>query len=226
MNLRPDKKPVAREVADVNVLIDLPAKAELTGPQTIGRGYRSYDRYEVTLPGSAIVAKVERDVLLSGLVVGIVPVDIVRGEVVLIRQFRLSGHIALDKGAMIEVPAGRVAPTESVHDAALRECHEEIGARPRQLLSLFEIMPAPALSDERMVLYAALIDAAEVKIRAGCSEEQEDIEPIRISFDAAAEMLARGGIHNGTAIIALQWLIINREKLPDIFGSGQESSGI
>jgi hypothetical protein len=87
-------------------------------------------------------------------------------------------------------------------------------------------MPAPALSDERMVLYAALIDAAEVSIRAGCSEEQEDTEPIRISFDAAAEMLAHGGIHNGTVIIALQWLILSREKLPDIFGPSRKSSEI
>jgi ADP-ribose pyrophosphatase len=210
----------------MEVVIDLPAKAQLSKPKTIGRGYRDYERYQVTLPGSSTAEKVERDVLLSGLVVGIVPIDVVRGEVVLIRQFRLSGHIALDKGAMIEIPAGRVAPTESVFDAALRECHEEIGAMPTRLIPLFEIMPAPALSDERMVLCAALIDAAEVGIRAGCSEEQEDTEPIRISFDAAAEMLARGGIHNGTAIIALQWLILNREKLPDIFGPGRESSGI
>jgi ADP-ribose pyrophosphatase len=226
MNVRSDERLVSREVADMNVLIDLPAKAQLSKQKTIGRGYRDYERYEVTLPGSAIAAKVERDVLLSGLVVGIVPIDVVRGEVVLIRQFRLSGHLALDKGAMIEVPAGRVAPTESVYDAALRECHEEIGARPTQLIPLFEIMPAPALSDERMVLYAALIDAAEVSMRAGCSEEQEDTEPIRISFDAAAEMLAHGGIHNGTVIIALQWLILSREKLPDIFGPSRKSSEI
>jgi ADP-ribose pyrophosphatase len=210
-------KPARRNLAAMNVLVDLPAKAQLSRPLTIGRGYRSYERYEVTLPGNAITAKIERDVLLSGLVVGIVPVDVVRGEVVLIRQFRLSGHLALDKGAMIEVPAGRVAATESAYDAALRECQEEIGARPQQLHSLFEIMPAPALSDETMVLYVALIDAADVKVRAGCSEEQEDIEPIRISFDAAAEMLGRGGFHNGTAIIALQWLMLNREKLRDLF---------
>jgi len=161
----------------MNVLVDLPAKAQLSKPLTIGRGYRNFERYEVTLPGSAITAKVERDVLLSGLVVGIVPIDVVKGEVVLIRQFRLSGHIALDKGAMIEVPAGRVSPTESAYDAALRECHEEIGARPQQLRSLFEIMPAPALTDERMVLYAALIDAAEVKIRAEIGEITKDIAP-------------------------------------------------
>jgi ADP-ribose pyrophosphatase len=71
-----------------------------------------------------------------------------------------------------------------------------------------------------------LIDAAEVGIRAGCSEEREDTEPIRVSFDAAAEMLTRGGFHNATAIIALQWLMLNREKLPDMFGAKQENSGI
>jgi ADP-ribose pyrophosphatase len=224
MKIRSEEKPEPRKVDTMNALVDLPAKARLSEPLMIGRGYRNYQRYDITLSGSTITANIERDVLISGLTVGIVPVDVARSEVVLIRQFRLSGHIALDKGAMIEVPAGRVAPTESACDAALRECYEETGARPKRLLSLFEIMPAPALSDERMVLYAALIDAADVKMRAGCLEEQEDIEPIRISFDIAAEMLSRGGFHNGTAIIALQWLMLNREKLPYLFGPGRKSS--
>jgi ADP-ribose pyrophosphatase len=214
------------ESGQAATLVDLPAQAQLSEPLNIGRGYRDYQRYDIRLFGSTIAEKIERDVLMSGLTVGIVPVDLVRGEVVLIRQFRLSGHIALDRGAMIEVPAGRVEPMENAYEAALRECHEEIGAKPQQLLPLFEIMPAPALSDERTVLYAALIDAAEVGIRAGCSEEREDTEPIRVSFDAAAEMLTRGGFHNATAIIALQWLMLNREKLPDMFGAKQENSGI
>jgi len=213
MNARSDENP-----DQAASLVDLPAQAQLSEPLNIGRGYRDYQRYDIRLSGSRIAGKIERDVLMSGLTVGIVPVDLVRGEVVLIRQFRLSGHIALDKGAMIEVPAGRVAAAETPHDAALRECQEETGAIPRRLRSLFEIMPAPAFSDERMVLYTALIDAAEVKMHAGCSDEQEDTAPIRISFDVAAEMLANGGVHNATAIIALQWLIINRERLPEILG--------
>jgi ADP-ribose pyrophosphatase len=200
----------AQKAGIMDILMDLPAEAQLSKPQTIGRGYRKYERYEVLLSGSAIVAKVERDVLRSGLVVGILPIDMARSEVVLIRQFRLASHIALGKGAMIEVPAGRVAATETAHRAALRECEEETGARPQQLRALFEIMPAPALSDEKMVLYAALIDAAKVRARAGCTDEQEEIEPIRISFDAAALMLDRGGFRNSTAIIALQWLTLNR----------------
>ncbi|MDB5604066.1 MAG: putative MutT/ADP-ribose pyrophosphatase [Bradyrhizobium sp.] len=209
----------------MSMLTDLPVEVRISKTQIIGQGYRSYEKYEISLSGSAAMTRVERDVLRSGLVVGILPVDIVRDEVVLIRQFRLGSHIAFGRGAMIEVPAGRVAPQESAHDAACRECHEEIGARPKQLHAVFEIMPAPALSDESMVLYAALIDAAEVKTRAGCVEEQEDIEPMRVSFDAAAAMLARGGFHNSTAIIALQWLALNREKLPDIFGQGPGRAG-
>jgi len=31
---------------------------------------------------------------------------------------------------------------------------------------------------------------------------------------------------NGMPIIALRWLILNREKLPDIFGPNRKSSGI
>jgi ADP-ribose pyrophosphatase len=118
---------------------------------------------------------------------------------------------------MIEIPAGRVGPQETAHQAAARECYEEIGVYPLVLRPLFEVMPAPALSDECMMLYVALIDATDAKAHAGCKEEQEYIEPIRVSIDAAIGTLLRGGIHNGTAIIALQWLTINRDALGTIF---------
>jgi hypothetical protein len=79
-------------------------------------------------------------------------------------------------------------------------------------------MPAPALSDECMMLYVALIDAADAKANVCCKEEQEYIEPIGFRLTVAAiGTLLRGGIHNGTAIIALQWLTINHDTLATIF---------
>jgi ADP-ribose pyrophosphatase len=198
-------------------LVDLPVEARISAPQTIGRGYRSYEKYEISLPGKFGTSGIERDVLRSGVVVGILPIDISRNEVVLIRQFRLGSHFALGKGAMIEIPAGRAGPQETADQAARRECHEEVGVSPIKLCPLFQIMPAPALSDECMMLYAVLIDAAQVKARAGCAEEQEDIEPIRVSIDAALQTLRSGAFHNSTVIIALQWLALNRETLPTLF---------
>jgi ADP-ribose pyrophosphatase len=198
-------------------LVDLPAAAQVSAPRTIGRGYRSYDRHEIALADGSFTSHIDRDVLRSGSVVGILPIDLDTAEVVLIRQFRLGGHIALGKGDMIELPAGRVGLDETTEQAARRECYEEIGVLPRWLHPLFAVMPAPALSDECMTLYIASIDASQVKHRSGCAHEDENIETLRLSIDSAKAMLARGGFHNSLVIIALQWLALNSSALPAIF---------
>ena len=205
-------------------LVDLPAAAQVSAPRTIGCGYRSYDRHEIALADGSFTSHIDRDVLRSGSVVGILPIDLDRAEVVLIRQFRLGGHIALGKGDMIELPAGRVGLDETVEQAARRECHEEIGVLPRWLQPLFAVMPAPALSDECMTLYIASIDASQVRDRSGCAHEDENIETLRLSIDSAKDMLARGGFHNSLVIIALQWLALNCSALPAIFQRTAEAT--
>jgi ADP-ribose pyrophosphatase len=196
--------------------VDLPAVAEVSAPRPIGRGYRSYDRHRIALHESTISATIERDILRSGAVVGVLPIDVARREVVLIRQFRLGSHMALGKGAMVELPAGRVDLHETAEQAARRECYEETGAHPMQLLPLFEVMPAPALSDECMTLYIASVDATKIEKRSGCVREGESIETIIIPVQVAVDMLSHGGLHNSTVIIALQWLALNLNRLPEL----------
>jgi ADP-ribose pyrophosphatase len=77
-------------------------------------------------------------------------------------------------------------------------------------------MPAPALSDECMILYVASVDATKVEKRSGCAREGEKIETIRIPIGDAIEMLSRGGLHNSIVIIAMQWLALNLKTLPEI----------
>jgi hypothetical protein len=108
-------------------LADGVADAVLSGPEPRGGGFYRYDRYRVTLDSAWAF---ERDVVRIGRVVVMLPVDLERDEVVLIRQFRLGAHLALGKGDMIEVPAGRVEQDEQVMAAARRECREEIGVTP------------------------------------------------------------------------------------------------
>src|SRR4051812_13410949 len=53
---------------------DLRALVRLSGPETLARGFRNYDRFSVTLPESgAAETTFEREVLRSGAVVGVLP---------------------------------------------------------------------------------------------------------------------------------------------------------
>lgn len=193
-------------------LSDGAADAVLAGPEHRGGGYYGYDRYRIALDGELF----QRDVVRIGRVVVMLPVDLVRDEVVLIRQFRLGGQLALGKGDMVEVPAGRVEPGETVADAARRECREEIGVEPEKLVPIFELMPSAGSSDEHMFFFLAVVDASQVLQRAGAAHEQEHIRPLRAPIDRALEALKSGRLHYGAAVLALQWLALNRGSLREI----------
>jgi ADP-ribose pyrophosphatase len=49
-----------------------------------------------------------------------------------------------------ELPAGTLEPGESLHAAALRECHEEVGKVAGHARKLFSFFPSPGFCDEVM----------------------------------------------------------------------------
>lgn len=194
----------------VECLGDSACSAALSKAERLGAGFRNYDRFVVSRPDrNGQVATFEREVLRSGVVVGVLPIDFERQQVVLTRQFRLGGHLAFDRGEMVEIVAGRIDPGECPEDAARRECHEEIGTHPLKLTRLFGFTPAPALSDEFMILFLAHIDAGKTSNWAGIPHENEEIAVVRHSVADAIELLNAGLLHSGPTIIALQWLLQN-----------------
>ncbi|MFY9598870.1 MAG: NUDIX hydrolase, partial [Pseudolabrys sp.] len=108
-------------------LADLPADVFLSRPQMLAKAYRDYHRYNVTLQDKDGPVVQERDVLIAGKVIVVIPIDVARQEIVLIRQFRLPAHLANGRGDLVEFVAGRVEAGESLMEAARRECKEEIG---------------------------------------------------------------------------------------------------
>ncbi len=60
----------------------------------------------------------------------VLPVDLARDEVVLLRQFRLAAHLANGDGSLVEIVAGHVEANEQPVATARRECVEEIGVAP------------------------------------------------------------------------------------------------
>lgn len=197
-------------------LSDRAVDATLSGPEHRGGGVFGYERYRVTLDGKAA----DRDVLRVGRVAVILPIDLDRGEVVLIRQFRIGAHLELAQGQMVELPAGRVNPGEDVKAAAGRELREETTLVARTLVPVFDLMPSPGSSDEHMFFFLALVDASNLPERAGAADEHEDTRPLRAPIGDVIGALKAGKLHYGAGVIALQWLALNVDRLPEIARTG------
>jgi ADP-ribose pyrophosphatase len=197
-------------------LSDSAADVALDGPEDRGGGKYRYQRYRVTAGGQTV----ERDVVRVGPVVVVIPVDLQRNEVVMLRQFRLGAHLAIGRGEQVELPAGHVEAGEAAIDAARRECLEEIGVAPDVLVPLFGMLPSPGMSDEHQTFFLGVVDAAKAADRAGAAHEHEDTRPFRVPIGRAIDALAQGGMQYGATVLGLQWLALNRARLAEIAHGG------
>ena len=202
---------------DAGALADGPADVTVSAPTVLAKGFHSLERFSMTLrsPGREPLASV-RDVLRVGKVTAVLPLDLKRREIVLLRQVRLPAHLATGLGELTEIVAGHVEAGETPAAAALRECIEEIGVAPAALYPMLEFIPVPGSSDEHAFMYLGTIDATRVPDRAGAADEKEATRPMRISIDAALAALERGTMRNGFLILALQWLALHRDRLAAI----------
>jgi ADP-ribose pyrophosphatase len=193
-------------------IADRAAVVAVDKPELLAKGFREYRRYRLSLAGDdGKSRKQTRDVVDGGKVVAVLPVDLARDEVVLIRQFRLPAHLGNGKGDLVEIVAGRVEPGEGLAVSAKRECAEEIGVEPSAIAELFSFFTTPGLTDEEVTVFLAAVDASQVPSRTELGGEM--IRTQRVPIDAALEALAENTIRNGPAIMALQWLALNRARL-------------
>jgi ADP-ribose pyrophosphatase len=200
-----------------DALADSAADATVSEPELIGKSYHRLDRFSLTLrtPDRGPIESV-RDVLRVGKVTAVLPIDLARGEVVLLRQFRLPAHLATGLGELTEIVAGHVEAGETPIEAGMRECVEEIGVRPSALYAMLDFIPVPGSSDEHGFMFLGLVDATRIPNRAGAADEKEATRPMRVPIDTALAALERGIVRNGFLIIALQWLALHRDRLDTI----------
>jgi ADP-ribose pyrophosphatase len=202
------------------VVADAPADVAISNREIVAKGFHPYERFRFRLANSDSTQT--RDILRSGDVIAVLPIDVERGEVVLLRQFRLAAHLGNGNGNLIEIVAGYVEKNETRREAARRECIEEIGTAPRALIELFTYFTSPGMSDEQITLFLGLVDALQVPKRGGAAAEHEEIALIRVPLDGALNALAAGSMHNGPLIVALQWLALNRSALAELARSASD----
>jgi len=209
-------RPAGEPLADRHVEI------QVSPPEVLAAGYRAYERYHLALPRpDRPPLRQTRDILRAGVVVGVLAIDPSRDELVLIRQFRLAAHLAIGKGELVEIVAGRVDPGETPVESARRECLEEIGVAPDLLIELFGFLPTPGITDEYAILFVGTLDASKVCERGGAAHESEETEPMRVKIDDALAALSAGRLANALLIIALQWLGLNRHCLDETIRSAR-----
>jgi ADP-ribose pyrophosphatase len=208
----------SRNIPDV--LRDSAVEVEILTRERVADAFYNYDRYQMRHRGpSGDITEQSRVVLHVGRVAAVIPVDLVRDEVVLLRQFRLAAHLASGRGEMVEIVAGGVEEHEDVMQGARRECIEEMGIDPHRLVPVFRFMPAPGVDQELATVFLAAVDATRIPTRAGAASENEEIVPFRVPIDEALAALDAGTFVNGYTVIALQWLALNRHRLREVLES-------
>jgi ADP-ribose pyrophosphatase len=172
-----------------------PARATLRRMESQGsgvaRGFRVLVVTErATLPNGR---QVEIDVVHHPGAAAVVPF-VSEHEVLLIRQYRHATG-----GTILEVPAGKLDGGEPPARCAARELEEEAGCRAGRLVELGWIWTTPGFTDERIHLFAAF----DLEAVASRPEDDEWIEPVRMTLDHALELVWRGELNDAKSALAL-----------------------
>lgn len=192
---------------------------EKTSPQT---GYYRIDRFRLrhSLHQGGMSPEISREVFERGHVGAVLPVDMARGEVLLIEQFRPGALAAGWEPWVLECVAGVIEEGESPEDLVRREAVEEAGCELGQLRFVYRYLTSPGASSETVHLFMGQADLSAAGGTHGLAEEGEDIRVLVVGIDEALAMLAEGRIVNAKTIIALQWLAANRSELQRKWGAG------
>jgi len=157
---------------------------------------------------------VERELLHRRHAAAVLLFDAETDKVVLIEQIRPAVlSIPQESPWVLDVVAGMVDPHETVASAAMREAVEEAGCMVMTLIPISSYWPSVGSSDERITLYCGRIVAPAESSLHGLASEAEDIRIHILDSEQAFRWVQEGVINTSSAIIALQWLQLNRDKL-------------
>ncbi len=188
------------------------------------KGYFEVNKYRVSYRqfNGKMGAAVDREVFERGHAVAVLPYDIARDKIILIEQFRIAAHIGMQdrnwhdkqsKAWMYEIVAGIIDEGEKPKDVAIREMKEEANLDMLNLQYIQPFFVSPGAVTEYIHLYLALVDSSQAGGVFGLKEEAEDIKTHILSSEEVWKLLDSGKITNATALIALQWLRLNKHRL-------------
>jgi len=139
----------------------------------------------------------------------LLPYNLARRTVVLVRQFRYPAYVNGYDGLMIEAAAG-LLDNESPEARIRTEAEEETGYRLGDIKKVFEAFMSPGSVTEKLHFFVAEYEP-KMKIGAGSgnADEGEDIEVLEIPIDETMAMIADSRIVDAKTIMLLQYAALN-----------------
>jgi nudix-type nucleoside diphosphatase (YffH/AdpP family) len=145
-----------------------------------------------------------RDVFDRGNAAAILPYNLARRTVVLVRQFRLPTYVNGYDDLLIEAAAG-LLDDASPEDRIRAEAEEEIGYRLHHVHKVFEAFMSPGAVTEKIHFFVAEYEPAmRIGDGGGLADEGEDIEVLELTFNEALAMITDGRIVDAKTIMLLQ----------------------
>jgi len=176
------------------------------------QGFYQLDSVEFShaLHGGGTSRVQQRELFVRGNVVGVLPYDPVRDQVVLVQQFRIGAMYQKPNPWMTEILAGMIDTDETPEQVAIREAQEEAGIMLEKVELVSHYLSSPGASNEEVFVYYAETDLGDTGGMHGLVEEDEDILVKVVSAETAIAMLDNREVRNALSIIALQWLKLKR----------------
>jgi len=115
-------------------------------------------------------------------------------EILLVKQYRYAV-----RDFLLEIPAGTIEKGESPEETIERELQEEINYKPGKLEKLGWVYLTPGYSSERIHLFKAT-ELEEAKKK---TEEDENIEVVKIRIEETLIKINSGEIKDGKTVIAI-----------------------
>jgi nudix-type nucleoside diphosphatase (YffH/AdpP family) len=139
----------------------------------------------------------------------LLPYNLARRRVVLVKQFRYPAYVNGCDDLLIEAAAG-LLDNESPENRIRAEAEEEIGYRLRDIRKIFEAYMSPGSVTEKLHFFVGEYQPdMKVGDGGGNPDEGEDIEVLELSIDEALAMIAQGRILDAKTIMLLQYAALN-----------------
>ena len=161
-----------------------------------------------------------RECFERGHAVGVLAYDPWQDKIILLEQFRIGAYANVEASDeqspwLLEIIAGIVEPDEAQEEVAHREAFEEAGCSLLALEPIVDFYASPGGMTETTQLYCGCVKSDGLGGIHGLEEEGEDIRVMVVAYDEAVQWLKEGRLNNASAIISIQWLMLNHHKLKE-----------